>query len=86
MRFALSSFMLIDEGDAHSRYHDSTVFDYQSFWDFPEYHVDLSEPLGDMQQDGSAWRRDFTCGHVMVNPEDNTYELPRAPSLPTCQQ
>ena len=87
MRFALASFMLIDQGqNSFFRYHDSTNVAYRSLWDYPEYHVDLGDPLGPRYQDGSSWRRDFACGRVMVDPVSKSYEFTPDDSLPTCNR
>jgi hypothetical protein len=87
MKFALSSFMLIDQGDAHFRYSLGDGTSYRKLWHYPEFDVDLGEPLGDRYRDGdTAWKRDFTCGHVRVDPVNQTYEFSPDSSLPTCQQ
>ena len=87
MRFALSSFMLIDQGDAVFRYSLGDGTSYRKLWDYPEFDVDLGEPLGPRYRDGeTAWKRDFACGHVRVDPAGPSYEFAPDESLPTCQR
>lgn len=64
--FAFASYLLINSGKAAFRY--STDDAYREVWYYDNYKTDLGTPLGSRYQFGSAWRRDFTRGYVLVNP------------------
>jgi hypothetical protein len=85
LRFALASYWLItDQQHAYFRY--ANYADYRKLWDYPEYDQGFGTPLGARYRDGTTgWRRDFSCGHVRVDPTARTYELVRSTVLPTCR-
>ena len=62
--FAYASYLLVARGQAAFRYGSQ----YAWPWAYPDYGVDLGEPLGPRFQDGSSWRRNFTGGTVTVDP------------------
>ena len=64
--FAFASYLLISNGKAAFRY--STDDAYNAVWLYDNYKVNLGNPLGPRYQVGSAWRRDFTRGCVIVDP------------------
>lgn len=66
-RFAYASYLLVNNGKAAFRYGNSA--NYREAWFYSNYTIDLGQPLGPRYRDGNAWRRDFTNGSVMVNPE-----------------
>ncbi len=65
-QFALASYLLVNHGRAYFRYAHSDS--YREIWLYPNYALDLGEPLGVRYPEGDAWRRDFTRGSVVVNP------------------
>lgn len=69
-KFAYASYLLINRGRAAFRY--AHADHYREPWYYDTYDLDLGEPLGQRYQDGEAWRREFTKGSVMVNP--NTHQ------------
>ena len=71
--FAFASYLLINHGNAFFRYANSD--NYADVWLYENYTYDLGEPLGPRYQDGRAWRRDFTKGNVLVNPETHQVEI-----------
>lgn len=70
-RFAFASYMLVNHGRAAFRYANSD--DYDEIWLYDTYAASLGEALGDRYPLGSAWKRDFSNGSVLVNPE--THEV-----------
>lgn len=71
--FALASFLLVNQGRAVFRYANSSV--YREVWLYENYALDLGQPLGPRYRDGDAWRRDFSNGSVMVNPDTHDVEI-----------
>ncbi|MEZ4572432.1 MAG: putative glycoside hydrolase [Thermomicrobiales bacterium] len=73
--FHLASFLLIDRPSeaAYMRYGKDG--DYDEFWWYSNYELQLGAPLGDRYQSGSSWKRDFQCGTVTVNPEAQTASI-----------
>jgi hypothetical protein len=71
--FAFASYLLINQGNAFFRYANSD--NYADVWLYENYTYDLGEPMGSRYQDGQAWRRDFTKGNVLVNPETHQVEI-----------
>jgi hypothetical protein len=45
---------------------------YGSFYDRPEYHVQLGTPYGGFYDDGGVWRRDFARGIALANASDSS--------------
>lgn len=72
-RFALATYLLIDQGKASFRYTDDHI--YGEMWLYDNYDLPLGTPLGDRYRDGSGWRRDFTNGSVYVNPGQKTSNI-----------
>ena len=70
MQFGLASFLLVNSGGAYFRYSDHDA--YRDLWWYPQFEIDLGQPLGPRYPDGSQWRRDFEKGFVTVNPEKYT--------------
>ena len=69
-KFAFASYLLISNGKASFRYTNSSY--YSEVWLYDNYKVQLGSPLGARYQSGTAWRRDFTNGYVVVDPVNNT--------------
>lgn len=72
-KFAFASYLLISNGYASFRYTDSSV--YNEVWLYDNYKVQLGSPLGARYQTGTAWRRDFTNGYVVVDPVNHTANI-----------
>jgi hypothetical protein len=72
-QFALASYLLITNGNAFFRYADAGG--YRKVLLYKNYSLNLGEPLGPRYQKGSSWRRDFTNGFVLVNPETQRAEI-----------
>jgi hypothetical protein len=71
--FAFASYLLISNGQASFRYTNSSV--YNEVWLYDNYKVQLGSPLGARYQTGTAWRRDFTNGYVVVDPVNHTANI-----------
>ena len=65
-RFAFASYLLISNGRAAFRY--SNADSYRQAWLYDNYRINLGNPLGPRYLSGTAWRRDFTNGYVVVDP------------------
>jgi hypothetical protein len=72
-RFAFASYLLINQGNAFFRYANSSK--YREVWLYEDYGIDLGVPLGARYLDGQVWRRVFSNGTVMVNPETHEVEI-----------
>lgn len=72
-KFAFASYLLINQGNAFFRYANSNK--YRDVWMYDDYRINLGTPLGLRYRDGTAWRRDFAHGSVMVNPETHKVEI-----------
>jgi hypothetical protein len=72
-QFAFASYLLVNQGRAIFRYANSSK--YREIWVYDNYNVQLGDPLGLRYKDGNAWRRDFTNGTVMVNPETHESQI-----------
>ncbi len=68
--FAFASYLLISNGYASFRYAASST--YGEVWLYDNYKTQLGSPLGARYQTGTAWRRDFTSGYVVVDPVYHT--------------
>ena len=69
-QFALGSYLLANQGLAVFRYgHHSS---YNQNWTYDNYALDLGAPLGPRYAQGSAWRRDFERGFIVVDPFNHT--------------
>jgi hypothetical protein len=66
MRFSHAIYLLV--AGPHVSYRFQNAGDYRSFWDYPEYRLDLGDPSGPRYPvGGSVWRRDFSAGTAIVN-------------------
>jgi hypothetical protein len=72
-QFTYASYLLINQGLAYFRYAGSTH--YREIWLYPNYELELGQPLGPRYWDGIVWRRDFEHGAVMVNPVTHESEI-----------
>jgi hypothetical protein len=72
-KFAFASYLLVNQGRAAFRYANSS--NYHEAWLYDDYNLNLGKALGSRYRDGGAWRRDFTNGFVMVNPETHQVEI-----------
>jgi hypothetical protein len=75
--FAFASYLLISNGKASFRYADDDL--YTEVWLYNNYNVDLGSPTGSRYQTGTAWRRDFTRGYVVVDPINRTATISTSP-------
>ena len=71
--FALASYLLVANNNASFRYADSNG--YRELLLYENYFLDLGNPLGPRYKKGSFWRRDFTNGYVLVDPETQRAEI-----------
>jgi hypothetical protein len=71
--FAYASYLLVSAGKASFRYTNSEY--YHEVWLYPNYELDLGQPLGPRYQDGYAWQRDFTNGRVRVDLSTNSASI-----------
>ncbi len=76
-QFAFASYLLVSNGKAAFRYSNSSV--YREVWMYDNYNIQLGTPLGGRYQTGTAWRRDFTNGYVIVDPVNHTATISTAP-------
>jgi hypothetical protein len=72
-KFAFASYLLINQGQAAFRYANSQA--YNEAWLYDNYKVDLGVALSGRYLDGSAWRRDFANGYVLVNPQTHEAQI-----------
>ena len=77
-KFAFASYLLISNGKAAFRYCNEDV--YNQVWLYDNYNVQLGAPLRARYQTGTAWRRDFTNGYVIVDPVAHTATISTAPA------
>jgi hypothetical protein len=73
MLFGLASFLLINEGNAYFRYSNDEA--YRKVWWYPEFELDLGQPLGPRYKENNVWRRDFEKGRVTVDPLKHRAEI-----------
>ncbi len=76
-RFAFASYLLIANGNAAFRYTNADA--YLEAWMYPDYDLKLGSPLGSRYLDGDMWRRDFSHGKVVVNPDTGDAEIVVSP-------
>jgi hypothetical protein len=67
MRYARASFLLDWDGGPSALAFEPTDPDAQNPYS-PEWTVSIGKPLGPRYQVGTAWRRDYDGGTVLVNP------------------
>jgi hypothetical protein len=89
MRFALASYLLVANNGVAFRYGDAsggeaTSPSYYQLWRYPEYEARLGAPMGARYQSGGAWRRDFACGSVTVNPSNQSGLIAIDSARPGC--
>jgi hypothetical protein len=77
-KFAFASYLLVSNGKASFRYTDSSL--YSEVWLYDDYKVQLGTPLAARYQSGTAWRRDFTNGYVIVDPVNGTANIVVSPA------
>jgi hypothetical protein len=75
--FAFASYLLIANGNAAFRYSNSAS--YREVWLYDNYKIQLGLPLGARYQSGTAWRRDFSHGYVLVDPVNHTATISFTP-------
>jgi hypothetical protein len=73
MLFGLASFLLINDGKAFFRYSNDEA--YRKVWWYPEYELDLGQPLGPRYKESGFWQRDFEKGSVTVDPSKHIAEI-----------
>ncbi len=71
--FAYASYLLINNGNAVFRYTNSNS--YREVWLYDNYDLDLGTPEGNRYQEKGYWRRDFSKGYVIVDPQKHTAEI-----------
>ena len=71
--FAFASYLLIANGNAMFRYTNSEA--YREMWWYEKYDIELGMPLGNRYKVKDSWRRDFTNGHVIVNPKNHQVQI-----------
>ena len=76
--FAFASYLLIANGKAAFRYSNSSA--YREVWLYDNYKIQLGSPLGARYQSGTAWRRDFSQGYVLVDPGNHTATISLTPA------
>jgi len=77
MRFALASYLLIAEPGAYFRYGNADT--YEEAWIYDDELVQLGAPAGQRYLQDGAWRRDFECGYVSVDPDNRVGLIARIP-------
>jgi hypothetical protein len=76
-QFALASYLLIADEKVSFRYTDAAG--YQQILLFDNYAMDLGKPLGPRKKEAGSWRRDFSNGYILVNPQKHTAEIKLGP-------
>jgi hypothetical protein len=46
---------------------------------FDNYAMDLGKPVGPRKKEADSWRRDFSNGSILVNPQKHTAEIKLGP-------
>jgi hypothetical protein len=72
-QFAFASYLLIANKNASFRYADADAYRDVSLYD--NYSLNLGQPLGPRYRKGNSWRRDFTHGYVLVDPQTHSTEI-----------
>ncbi len=76
-QFALASYLLVSNGSKmFFRY--AHVSDYDQWWQYDNYDVQLGRPKGERFESGGKWRRYFECGYVEVDPSARTGKIVRS--------
>jgi hypothetical protein len=81
--FAFASYLMISNGRAAFRY--STDDEYRNVWYYDNYKINLGSPRNARYKVGTAWRRDFTNGYVIVDPASHTAKISNSTSTPSRQ-
>jgi hypothetical protein len=76
-QFALASYLLIANEKVSFRYTDADG--YREILLFDNYAMDLGKPMGPRKKEADSWRRDFTHGYVVVNPQMHSSEITIVP-------
>jgi len=71
--FAFASYLLVNHGRAYFRYANSDS--YHEIWLYPNYEMDIGYPLGPRYKEDEIWRRDFSKGSILVDPNNLTVEI-----------
>lgn len=71
--FSFASYLLIANGQTSFRYTHHSA--YNQIWWYPDYEIDLGNPLSPMRKEDEAWTRDFENGQVIVNPSKHTGKI-----------
>lgn len=67
-QFALASYLLIAQPGAPSYFRYTRADeDYDLWWSYDNYTLDLGTPIGPRYPVPNGWRRDFTRGYVIVD-------------------
>jgi hypothetical protein len=72
-KFSFASYLLVNQGRAAFRYANSQYYD--EAWLYDNYTLQLGHALGSRYREGDAWRRDFSNGFVLVNPETHEVQI-----------
>ncbi len=72
-KFAYASYLLVNQGRAAFRFGNSQA--YNQAWLYDNYKLQLGQPLGSRYRSGDAWRRDFSNGFVLVNPQTHEVQI-----------
>lgn len=67
--FSFASYLLIANEQTYFRY--ANADQYEQIWLYPNYSLPLGEPLGARYRQGALWRRDFSNGYVLVDPDQH---------------
>ncbi len=68
-RFALASYLLVNNGNASFRYTESSH--YEEVWLYENYFLSLGKAQGNFYEVAQGWRRDFEKGYVFVDPNSH---------------
>ena len=72
-KFSFASYLLVNQGRAAFRYANSQYYD--EAWLYDNYTLQLGQAQGNRYRQGDAWRRDFSNGFVIVNPETHEVQI-----------
>lgn len=70
IQFGLASYLLVNNGKAYYRYSNHEA--YRELWWYPQFDLELGQPLGPRYTEDNQWRRDFEHGYVVVDPENHS--------------
>ncbi len=69
--FLFSSYLLVSNKNVAFSMSDRGFSHYEYPYYFPEYDVDLGQPLGSYTDNNGIYKREFKRGLVLVNPSEN---------------